>query len=92
MSKIPFLGICLRFQLAMVEWARNVLNLPSAMSGEFDTEAKHPIVIFIPEISCMHMGGTMCFGLRLTVFEEGSETWSKVQALYGKAGKIWERH
>ena len=91
-SKIPFLGICLGFQLAVVEWARNVLDLPSAMSGEFDAEAKHPVVIFMPEISRTHMGGTMRLGLRLTVFEEGSKTWSKVWALYGGAGKIWEWH
>ena len=91
-SKIPFLGICLGFQLAMVERARNMLNLPGAMLGEFDVEVKHPVVIFMPKISHMHMGGTMCLGLRLTVFEEGSETWLKVQALYGGAGKIWEWH
>ena len=76
-SKIPFLGICLGFQLAVVEWARNVLDLPGAMLGEFDAEAKHPVVIFMPEISRTHMGGTMRLGLRPTVFEEGSETWSK---------------
>ena len=91
-SKIPFLGICLGFQLAVVEWARNVLDLPGAMSGEFDAEAKHPVVIFMPEISRTHMGGTMRLGLRPTVFEEGSETWSKARALYGGAGKIWEQH
>ena len=91
-SKILFLGICLGFQLAMVEWARNVLDLPGAMLGKFDVEAKHPVVIFMPEISRTHMGGTMRLGLRPTVFEEGSETWSKVRALYGGACKIWERH
>ena len=91
-SKIPFLGICLGFQLAVVEWVRNVLDLPGAMSGKFDAEAKHPVVIFMPKISRMHMGSTMCLGLRPTVFEEGSETWSKAQALYGGAGKIWEQH
>ena len=91
-SKIPFWGICLGFQLAVVEWVRNVLDLPSAMSGEFDVEAKHPVVIFMPEILRTHMGGTMRLGLRPTVFEEGSETWSKARALYGGAGKIWERH
>jgi CTP synthase len=91
-SKIPFLGICLGFQLAVVEWARNVLDLTRAMSGEFDAEAKHPIVIFMPEISHTHMGGTMRLGLRPTMFEEGSETWSKARALYGGVGKIWERH
>ena len=82
-SKIPFLGICLGFQLAMVDWARNMLDLPGAMSGEFDAEAKHPVVIFMPEISPTNMGGTMRLGLRPTVFEEGSETWSKARALYG---------
>ena len=82
-SKIPFLGICLGFQLAVVEWARNVLDLPSAMSGKFDMEAKHPIVIFMPNISCTDMGSTMHLGLRPTMFEEGSETWSKARALYG---------
>ena len=90
-SKIPFLGICLRFQLAMVEWARNMLDLPSTMLGEFDVEVKHPVVTFMPEISHTHMGGMMCLGLRSTMFE-GSKTWSKVQALYSGAGKLWERH
>jgi CTP synthase len=91
-SKIPFLGICLGFQLAVIEWARNVLDYHDAISGEFDAEAKHPFIVFMPEISRTHMGGTMRLGLRPTVFEEGSETWSKARALYGGAGKIWERH
>ena len=38
------------------------------------------------------MGDTMRLGLRPTVLEEGSETWSKARALDGGAGKIWERH
>ena len=76
----------------MVEWARNMLDLPGTISGEFDMEAKHPIVIFMPEILRMHMGSTMHLGLRPTVFEEGSKTWSKAWALYGRAGKIWEWH
>ncbi|KZT70445.1 CTP synthase [Daedalea quercina L-15889] len=91
-QKIPFLGICLGFQMAVVEWARNVCGIEGAMSGEFDPEAKHPIIIFMPEISRTHMGGTMRLGLRPTVFQEGSEKWSKVRRLYGGAGKIWERH
>ncbi|KAF8067708.1 CTP synthase N-terminus-domain-containing protein [Lyophyllum atratum] len=91
-QKIPFLGICLGFQLAVVEWARHVLELSDATSSEFDGDAKHPVVIFMPEISKTHMGGTMRLGLRPTVFEEGTETWSKARKLYGGAGKIWERH
>ncbi|OCH93927.1 CTP synthase [Obba rivulosa] len=91
-QKIPFLGICFGFQLAVVEWARNVCGLPGATSGEFDKDAEHPIIIFMPEISKTHMGGTMRLGLRPTVFQPASEQWSKVRKLYGGAGKIWERH
>lgn len=46
----------------------------------------------MPEISKTHMGGTMRLGLRPTVFEPGSENWSKMRKLYGGAEKIWERH
>ncbi|KAG6821114.1 CTP synthase ura7 [Arthromyces matolae] len=91
-QKIPFLGICLGFQLAVIEWARHVLEIPDATSSEFDVNAKHPLIIFMPEISKTHMGGTMRLGLRPTVFEEGTESWSKARKLYGGAGKIWERH
>lgn len=62
------------------------------MSGEFDENAKHPLIIFMPEISRTHMGGTMRLGLRPTVFEPNSDKWSKVRKLYGGAEKIWERH
>ncbi|KAH6909402.1 CTP synthase [Coprinopsis sp. MPI-PUGE-AT-0042] len=91
-QKIPFLGICLGFQLAVVEWAKNVIGIPGATSGEFEPEAEHPIIIFMPEISKTHMGGTMRLGLRPTVFEPGTESWSKSRKLYAGAGKIWERH
>jgi CTP synthase len=111
-QKIPFFGICLGFQLAVIEWARNVLEIPGtrivplscsplhcssshlsdATSTEFDTDTKHPVVIFMPEISKTHMGGTMRLGLRPTVFESGIETWSRSKQLYGGASKIWERH
>ncbi|KAF6757599.1 CTP synthase [Ephemerocybe angulata] len=91
-QKVPFLGICLGFQLAVVEWARNILGIEDATSGEFDSTAAHPLIVFMPEISKTHMGGTMRLGLRPTVFEEGTETWSKARALYGGKGKIWERH
>jgi len=91
-QKIPFLGICLGFQLAVVEWARNVLGLSEATSGEFSKDTPHPIIIFMPEISKTHLGGTMRLGLRPTVFESGTENSSTTRALYAGAGKIWERH
>jgi len=90
-QKVPFLGICLGFQLAVVEWTRNVLQLP-AQSTEFDENTPNPVIVFMPEISRTHMGGTMRLGLRPTVFEPEAEDWSKARKLYGGAPKIWERH
>lgn len=67
-------------------------NCLGATSSEFDNKAGHPVVIFMPEVSKTHMGGTMRLGLRPTVFSASSEEWSKVRGLYGGVGKIWERH
>ncbi|KAF7331637.1 CTP synthase [Mycena kentingensis (nom. inval.)] len=91
-QKVPFLGICLGFQVAVIEWARNVVGIADATSSEFMENTLSPIIMFMPEISKTHMGGTMRLGLRPTVFEPGTETWSKARKLYGDAGKIWERH
>ncbi|KAF9045799.1 CTP synthase [Hymenopellis radicata] len=91
-QQIPFLGICLGFQLSVIEWARNVLNISGATSAEFDPSTEHPAIVFMPEISRTHMGGTMRLGLRPTVFEKDTAGCSKVRKLYGGAGKIWERH
>ncbi|KIJ63190.1 hypothetical protein HYDPIDRAFT_29879 [Hydnomerulius pinastri MD-312] len=68
-QKIPFLGICLGFQMAVLEWARSVLGVQDATSTEFNPDTAHPFVIFMPEISRTHMGGTMRLGLRPTVFQ-----------------------
>jgi CTP synthase len=104
----PFLGICLGFQLAVVEWARHIVNLPGpqslspssthhvdffagSMSTEFVSEPVDSVVIFMPEISRTHMGGTMRLGLRPTVFQKDSE-WSRIRKLYGGASVVWERH
>jgi CTP synthase len=91
-QKVPFLGICLGFQMAVIEFARNVLSISLATSGEFDSESKHQLIIFMPEISRTHMGGTMRLGLRPTVFEPGTEEWSRARGLYAGKEKIWERH
>lgn len=55
-NNIPYLGICLGMQLAVVEFARSVLGLQDANSTEFDTETKktsNPFVIFMPEVCIM---------------------------------------
>ncbi|KAI0297568.1 P-loop containing nucleoside triphosphate hydrolase protein [Multifurca ochricompacta] len=90
-QNVPFLGICFGFQLAVVEWARNVLNIPGARSTEFVADPTDPVILFMPEISRMQMGGTMRLGLRPTVFQKDCE-WSRMRKLYGGADVVWERH
>jgi len=90
-QKVPFLGICLGFQLAVVEYARNVCGLTEANSTEMLESTPEPVVIFMPEISKTHLGGTMRLGLRPTVFQKDTE-WSVVRQLYGSNEVIWERH
>ncbi|KAK4705259.1 CTP synthase, partial [Phenoliferia sp. Uapishka_3] len=90
-KKVPYLGICLGFQVAVIEYARNVCGLADAHSAELVEDTPHPVVIFMPEISKTHLGGTMRLGLRPTIFQEDTE-WSHVRQLYGGAKAIWERH
>lgn len=49
-KKVPYLGICLGMQIAVIEFARTVLGLRDANSTEFDPETKNPCVIFMPEV------------------------------------------
>ena len=55
-------------QVAVVEFARNVLGWKDAHSSEFDPSSKHPVVIEMPEHNTGQMGGTMRLGKRKTVF------------------------
>ncbi|KAK9149938.1 hypothetical protein Syun_008247 [Stephania yunnanensis] len=88
-NKIPYLGICLGMQIAVIEYARSVLNLKDANSTEFDPETTNPCVIFMPEGSKTHMGGTMRLGTRKTYFQVPD---CKSAKLYGNASFIDERH
>lgn len=49
-NKMPFLGICLGMQIAVIEFARSLLGLRDANSEEFDPETSNPCVIFMPEV------------------------------------------
>ncbi|KAI4869284.1 CTP synthase [Hypoxylon rubiginosum] len=89
--KIPYLGICLGMQVAVIEAAQNLCGLKGATSEEFDAQAEHQVVIFMPEGSKEIMGGTMRLGTKTTHFQAGSE-WSKLRALYGDAAGMEERH
>jgi len=85
----PYLGVCLGFQLAVVEFARNVLGLMGAHSVEFDSEAKHKIVVYMPEVSRTHMGGTMRLGSRTTILGNSNCITSH---LYEGVTAFEERH
>ena len=82
-TNIPFLGVCLGMQLAVIEYARHVCRIPKADSAEFNEHTTDPIIISMPEISKTTLGGTMRLGLRNTIFQPGSE-WSKLRTLYTK--------
>ncbi|KAL0906566.1 hypothetical protein M5K25_025068 [Dendrobium thyrsiflorum] len=85
----PYLGICLGMQIAVIEFARNVLNLQDANSTEFDPNTKNPCVIFMPEGSKTHMGGTMRLGSRRTYFQVKD---CKSAKLYRNVAYVDERH
>jgi len=92
-SKKPFFGICLGFQCAVIEGARNLLGLKHASSTEFKKDTKEPVVMFMPEGSTTHMGGTMRLGLRRTVFQKRKgEGKSMAQLLHGGEDYVDERH
>ena len=86
--KIPYFGICLGMQIAVIEFARHVLGWEDAHSAEFDEFTKHPVIDIMPEQkSITQKGGTMRLGAYPCVLSEGS----RAAALYGKT-EISERH
>ncbi len=85
---IPFLGICLGFQLATIEFARNVLGMKGADSTEFDKNTPYPVIDLLPEqLEVKKMGGTMRLGEQKVIIQKGSTA----HKLYGKT-QISERH
>ena len=98
LKSIPYLGICLGMQIAVIEFARNVTKLKRANSTEFDAQTKYPVVGLISEWlddegslerrdSNSNLGGTMRLGAQECVLEKGS----LVRSLY-KQDRIKERH
>lgn len=67
------------------------MAFPDAHSAELLPNTPHPTIVFMPEISKTHLGGTMRLGLRPTVFDKGTEK-AKIRRLYGGEDPIWERH
>ena len=87
---VPFLGICLGMQLALIEYARNVLGMKRANSTEFCTDVKHcvPIIGLLEEWHGDDIGGTMRLGAQECALLPGST----VCKLYNNATEIVERH
>ena len=88
MNRIPFLGLCLGLQTAVIEFARNVLRLPNANSSEFDPMTRYPVIDLMErQQGISHKGGTM----RLGVYPAKLSRGSLVRRLYGEE-LIYERH
>lgn len=72
-NNIPFLGICLGMQLAVVEFARNVLGLKDANSAEFDQDTQHPVISLMNDQKDMdNIGGSLRLGVYPCRLQEGS--------------------
>ncbi len=87
-NNLPFLGLCLGLQAAVVEFARNVCGLKSARSREFSPRARHPVIDFMPEQRGLrHKGATMRLGSYPCFLVRGS----LAHKAYGKDA-VTERH
>jgi len=85
---IPFFGICLGMQIAVIEFARNVAGLTGANSTEFDKAAPHPVISLMEEQKkVINMGGTMRLGTWVTDLAPGSRAYNLYQS-----ATITERH
>jgi len=97
-NKVPYLGICLGMQVAVIEYARNVAGLVGATSSEFSSEAQHPVIGLITEwtdhtgeieqrTDDSDLGGTMRLGAQLCHLKAGTH----VAEAYGST-EVVERH
>ncbi|MEX2124158.1 MAG: CTP synthase [Woeseia sp.] len=97
-NNVPYLGICLGMQVAVIEYARNVAGLEGAQSTEFNKATAHPVIALITEWQTSdgaveerdegsNLGGTMRLGAQRVDLAKGS----LARAMYGKQ-EIWERH
>lgn len=86
--RVPYLGICLGLQIAVIEFARNVLHMEGAGSTELDPDTPYPVIdLMLGQRDVSDLGGTMRLGQYPCVLEEGSRAY----AAYGRQ-LIHERH
>jgi CTP synthase len=87
-NKLPFFGICLGMQMAVIEFARNILGWPDAHSTEMEKNTTHPVIdLMEDQKEVTAKGGTMRLGAYPCDIKEGSKAYS----IYG-AAQISERH
>ena len=87
-NNVPYLGICLGMQIAVIEFARHVCGIADADSGEFAPEGKHTVIDFLPDQNDeVDKGGTLRLGSYPCVLKEGTV----IRKWYG-ADTIRERH
>ncbi|CAI8442125.1 MULTISPECIES: CTP synthase [unclassified Synechococcus] len=87
-QRVPFLGLCLGMQTAVIEWARNQAGLTDASSAELDPETQHAVIHLLPEQQdVVDLGGTMRLGVYPCRIAEGS----MAARLYGDQ-VVYERH
>ncbi len=87
-NKIPYLGLCIGLQCAVIEFARNVLGFARANSTEFDPDTPHPVIDMLPEQKKIkNKGGTMKLGAYPCIIKNGTLAFK----CYGK-NSVLERH
>ena len=87
-NSVPYFGICLGMQIAVIEYARNVLGIPDANSGEFDPESANKVIDFMPgQSDSVNKGGTLRLGSYPCVIRPGTT----MERCYGQE-LIHERH
>lgn len=88
-NKIPFLGLCLGMQCAVIEFARNVCHMEQANSSEFIPDGKYPVIDLMPDQEDVtEKGGTMRLGIYPCKLKEGT----RASTLYENQEIVYERH
>lgn len=87
-NKVPFFGVCLGMQCAVIEFARNVLSIKEANSREFNSKVSHPVIDLMEEQKLItNMGGTMRLGAYPCELKKGSKSEKSYKSIL-----VWERH
>lgn len=91
-NNVPYLGLCLGMQLAVVEYARNVCGMKGANTTEVEKKPSHPVIDFIPDqikiVTESRYGATMRLGAYPAILTKGS----LIHRLYNEQNKVFERH